>query len=66
MPVAHLPQGAQLYYTDSGEPSEPEYDTIVIVHGVAYNAGITQVSLSRLTIQRSSPHSMRPHLTIFA
>jgi len=39
MPLATLPTRVKLYYTDSGKPSEPEYDTIVIVHGVAYNAG---------------------------
>lgn len=39
MPVAQLLNGVQLYYTDSGEPADPDYDTIVIVHGVAYNAG---------------------------
>jgi len=39
MPIAHLPSGVYLYYTDSGAPKATEYDTIVIVHGVAYNAG---------------------------
>jgi pimeloyl-ACP methyl ester carboxylesterase len=39
MSVATLPSGVYLYYTDSGTPREAEYDTIVVVHGVAYNAG---------------------------
>jgi len=39
MPTAVLPSGVSLYYTDSGVPSAAEYDTFVIVHGVAYNAG---------------------------
>jgi len=40
MSVAKLPSGVFLYYTDSGKPAtEEKYDTFVIVHGVAYNAG---------------------------
>jgi hypothetical protein len=40
MSVAKLPSGVSLYYTDSGTPpAAEEYDTFVVVHGVAYNAG---------------------------
>ena len=40
MSVAKLPSGVFLYYTDSGKPTAAEdYDTFVVVHGVAYNSG---------------------------
>lgn len=39
MSVAKLPSGVFLSYTDSGKPSAEDYETFVVVHGVAYNAG---------------------------
>ena len=57
MPIATLPTRVKLYYTDSGKPSEPDYDTIVIVHGVAYNGGtlILPSSPTALTSALFSP-----------
>jgi pimeloyl-ACP methyl ester carboxylesterase len=39
MSTVVLPSGVSLYYSDFGKPSVDEYDTFVLVHGVAYNLG---------------------------
>jgi len=55
MPTAELASGVYLYYTDSGVPSSLNYDTIVIVHGVAYNAGIHTIMLNILITELFTP-----------
>jgi acetyl esterase/lipase len=34
-----LPDGIEIFYTDSGAPNSDDYATLIILHGSAYNGG---------------------------
>lgn len=34
-----LPDGVEIYYTDSGAPRSNDYTTLVILHGSGFNGG---------------------------
>jgi hypothetical protein len=37
--TAILPDGIEIYYTDSGAPRSNDYTTLVVLHGSGFNGG---------------------------